>query len=488
MRSWCVPEESYLSHNVSSYAFNSNTETLDRAIGDLDTAKWLLFASAFIAIVISFIYIKFISYLGRCLVILSIIGTFVGGVFVGLWLIKDGSNNMDSDETKNTGRAEIALGVIVFVLLFCFFLALFWMRSVCFYPFLLIELAFSMLNEASRAVRDMPTTVLFPVLYSFVGIAYMAFWLSVALYIYSSKQRDTYNTPEDLVKYFGDTYIHVNFNKELKVTISCGVFDALVYHFICLVYMIQVIVYFGFMVLAGTFADWYFSIWDSTHTRKIRGHSTAELSHAPIIESLFRVIRFHIGSLAFGALLITPVRVVRWTLLYIQKKTQNAQNPLTKCLLGCADCFLKCFECIIDKINKEGFIFTTIYGTNFCYSSIIAIKLIWNNAMRAALVEGISHYMELFGRLAIASLTTGLCLAIFSEASYYRDNLSSVLLPGLVVFIVSYMIGSLFMLVYEVAVDTIFLCYLVDEETHPEGPKFAHAELTKMTSIRKHSV
>jgi len=322
---------------------------------------------------------------------------------------------------------------------------------------------------------------LFPVMYSFVGIGYMAFWLAVALYMYSSKQKEINTTPSNLVKYFGDTYTVLQFNQELK--------NAMVYHFMCLVYMIQVIVYFGFMVLAGTFADWYFSIWDEKHTRKVRGHSTAELSHAPILESLFRVLRFHMGSLAFGALLITPVRLTRWGLLYIQKKTQGAQNPLTKCLLGCADCFLKCLECILDKINKEGFIFTTIYGTNFCYSSIIAIKLVWNNAMRAVLVEGISHYMELFGRLTIASLTTGICLAVFSEASYYRDNLSSVLFPGLVVFIVSYTIGSLFMLVYEVAVDTIFLCYLVDEETHhPDPPKFAHDELTKMTTIRKNSI
>jgi len=194
------------------------------------------------------------------------------------------------------------------------------------------------------------------------------------------------------------------------------------------------------------------------------------------------------GSLAFGALVIVPVRIARWTLLYVQQKTQNAQNPVTKCLLGCADCCLKCLECIIDKINKEGFIFTTIYGTNFCYSSMIAIKLVWTNAMRAALVEGISHYMELFGRLTIAALTTGMCLAILSEDSYYSNHLSSVLLPGLAIFITSYMIGSLFMLVYEVAVDTIFLCFLVDEETNPEGPKFAHAKLKDMTSIRKNSV
>ncbi|ETO20795.1 hypothetical protein RFI_16422, partial [Reticulomyxa filosa] len=337
-----------------------------------------------------------------------------------------------------------------------------------------IELALNMLNEASRAVRDMPSTVLFPVLYSLVGIGYMAFWLAIALYIYSCKQKDTKTTPDDLVEYFGANYVETSFNVDMKVLS----FNALVYHFLCLMYMVQVIIYFGFMVLAGAFADWYFSIWDSTQTQKKKERMLT-------ITTTKRVLRFHLGSLAFGALLITPVRLLRWALLYVQHKTENAQNILAKCLLGCADCCLKCLECIIDKINKEGFIFTTIYGTNFCYSSIIAVKLVFSNAMRATFVEGISHYMELFGRLTISALTTGICMIAFSEATYYSHNLSSILLPGLAVFIVSYMIGSLFMLVYEVAVDTIFLCYLVDEQVHPGGPKFAHEELTNMTSLQK---
>ncbi|ETO10074.1 hypothetical protein RFI_27302, partial [Reticulomyxa filosa] len=130
LNGWCIPDESYVDDNATSYSFNSDTESLNRAIGDLDTAKWLIFGSAFIAIAIAFVYIKFISCLGRCLVILSIIGILVGGLFVGVWLIKDGANNASDPETENIGKAEIAFGVIVFVLWFCFFLALFWMRYV----------------------------------------------------------------------------------------------------------------------------------------------------------------------------------------------------------------------------------------------------------------------------------------------------------------------------------------------------------------------
>jgi len=191
-----------------------------------------------------------------------------------------------------------------------------------------------------------------------------------------------------------------------------------------------------------------------------------------------------VGSLAFGALLIVPVRLARWFLLYLQAKTKEVENPVSKCFFGMAQCCLKCCQCLLDTICKEGFVFTTIYGTNFCYSGLTALKLLWVNIGRAAMVQGISKYMEIFGRIGISALTTGLCLFVLYVNPYYKSHISSFIFPCVVIFILSYMIAALFMMVFEVAVDTIFLCFLVDEEVNGQ-PKFAHAELHSMVAIRK---
>ena len=90
--------------------------------------------------------------------------------------------------------------------------------------------------------------------------------------------------------------------------------------------------------------------------------------------------------------------------------------------------------------------------------------------------------MEIFGRLAIACLTTGICLLVMDKYPYYVDNLSSIVFPSIVIFILSYIIGSLFMMVFEVGVDTIFLCFLVDEKVHGQ-PKFASPKLLDMTAL-----
>eukprot|EP01083_Nonionella_stella_P305594 1066605_1 len=71
------------------------------------------------------------------------------------------------------------------------------------------------------------------------------------------------------------------------------------------------------MVLSGAIADWYFSDWNMEKNSKVRGYNTAELSYSPILESFFRVLRFHLGSLALGALIITIIRIIRACVTFI---------------------------------------------------------------------------------------------------------------------------------------------------------------------------
>merc|ERR1712154_190139 len=219
---------------------------------------------------------------------------------------------------------------------------------------------------------------------------------------------------------------------------------------------------------------------------KVRGYNVAELSYSPILESFFRVLRFHMGSLALGALIITIIRIIRTIVTYIEAKTKGTQNPVTKCLFCCIQCCLKCCQCIFDRISKEGFIFTTVYGTAYCYSSFQALKLLTHNIGRAMLVEGVSHYTELFGRMAIASLNTGFAVFIMNYLPYYQENVSSFLFPAVIIFVISWMIASFFMMVLQVAVDTIFLCFLIDETVH-DSPKFASPKLTQMATIAHES-
>ena len=333
-----------------------------------------------------------------------------------------------------------------------------------------------MLDQAGDAINDMKQVLVFPIFYSIPVLIYLCVWYGVALLIYSVKEGHTKSMPDWLTESNSSinsdnavNFIYYDWDDALRSTLAI--------HFICLAYSIEVMIYFCYMVLCGAFADWYFSDWDNVNQdRKVRGDRRSELGDWPIVSSFWRVLRFHIGSLAFGASVVTIVRILRGIFRYHTNIGAGRNNQLKAVLCCCLTSCTSCCECILDRVSKDGFIFTSIYGTNFCYSSSQAVKLLWNNVSRLVIVEGISKYMEFIGRVGIAFLVTGIALIGFISTEFYRDNLSSYAGPALFIFLISYLISSLFMEVLEVGVDTIFLCFLVDEAVnHP--PRFANDEL-----------
>merc|ERR1719334_2468802 len=102
------------------------------------------------------------------------------------------------------------------------------------------------------------------------------------------------------------------------------------------------------------------------------------------------------------------------------------------------------------------------------------------------MVEGVSKYTEWFGRMAVALICTGIAVVVMEYNGYYAANLSSFLFPAVVIFVVSYVVAALFMMVFEVSVETIFLCFLIDEEVHGEA-KFANHGLTQMAKFAEKS-
>eukprot|EP01084_Bolivina_argentea_P053196 97662_1 len=121
-----------------------------------------------------------------------------------------------------------------------------------------------------------------------------------------------------------------------------------------------------------------------------------------------------------------------------------------------------------NRMRKEGLIFTSLYGTSFCLSSYGASKLEKDNITRLADVEGFSNYNERFGRIGIASVNTSIVVIIMFILDYINGNISSFIMPSLIVWMVSYIIGSIFTMILEVTVSTLLFCVILNEEKWKE--------------------
>lgn len=116
----------------------------------------------------------------------------------------------------------------------------------------------------------------------------------------------------------------------------------------------------------------------------------------------------------------------------------------------------------MDKVSKNAFIFCSIYGDAFCPSAAASFGLVWRNLARVAAVSTVGSFIIVLGKLVVSFLTAGIAAFVMVKTSYGVD-LSSPLLPGVVILLLAYIISSLFMIIYETAIDTIFLCFLIDE-------------------------
>ena len=123
------------------------------------------------------------------------------------------------------------------------------------------------------------------------------------------------------------------------------------------------------MVLAGVFSQWY---WTPSVDGKKRNLPSCALG-----TSLWNTTVFHLGTVAFGSLIIAIIRMIRTILEYIEKKLKKFNNDLTKykvgkpgkcstklfisrCLLCFCKCCLWCLEKFMRFINRNAYIMCAV--------------------------------------------------------------------------------------------------------------------------------
>lgn len=116
------------------------------------------------------------------------------------------------------------------------------------------------------------------------------------------------------------------------------------------------------LTVAGAVAEWY---WTQDKSKK--------LGRLPVTQSAWRAIRYHLGSVIIGALLITIVELIRLFLYQLQKQIASSKNPYLKYLVACAQCCMKCVEVILKWVNRHA------YGTLFSLTNLSHLSSIYCN-------------------------------------------------------------------------------------------------------------
>ena len=344
--------------------------------------------------------------------------------------------------TKFAAYGFYALGVTVLVVSCCL------VRQ--------IQLAIGCVKAAGKAINNMVLILLVPILQTIGLIVFWAVWSYYAVHLASLGEITTRDLPVGV----DGTEIAVRqfeFNDELVV--RCGWFMLF-----CLFWTAGFIVAVGDMVVAMAVSKWYFTPNKST------------VSSLTVVSSMTTTVIFHLGTCAYGSLIISIIKLIRTVIAKIQKKVAEMTNQsIANCLLCCCQCFFCYLESCMKFINKNAYIQCAIFGTPFCQSGRKAFFLILRNAFRIAAVSYVSAAVLAIGKLFISSVTTVVAYFVMME-QIEDDRLNHVAGPLVIVFFISYVLADMFMDVFEVGIAAILHCFVADEEMFSGNARYADGE------------
>ncbi|XP_055621854.1 choline transporter-like 2 isoform X2 [Toxorhynchites rutilus septentrionalis] len=226
---------------------------------------------------------------------------------------------------------------------------------------------------------------------------------------------------------------------------------------------------FGDMVLAFTFATWYWTF----HKRNLR--------FFVLTTGFMRTVRYHLGTLAVGALIIAICKIIRAMLEYIDHKLRKFDNGVVRAVLCVCKCCFWCLENFLKFLNTNAYIMCAIHGKNFCSSAKDAFSLLARNVLRVIALDKVTGFLFFLSKLLLACGMAAVTYVFFDSG--ITPSLHFPLVPAILVFIGTYVIASVFFSVYSVAVDTLFLCFLEDCERNDgsaEKPYFMSKNLMKI--------
>ncbi|PNF24373.1 Choline transporter-like protein 1 [Cryptotermes secundus] len=354
------------------------------------------------------------------LVLIGVTLACIGGT-VYLWILWKSKKDGLKDKEVNTDVAShLAYAIAATIVTVIVLLVILVMRK-------RIKLVIQLFKEAGRAINSMPLLLLEPLL-TFVALGVVvAVWLVFSLVIESSG----FFTPSN----------PASFEKNLTMKVTCW------YNLLGLFWFVQFCMGCQHMIIAGAVAKWFF-----TRNKSNLGF--------PILRSFSNLVRYHLGTVAMGSLIIALVQLIRSILAAIQYQLKGQENAVSRCLFRTCQCCLYCFEKILKYLSRNAYIETALFGYSFCQAGQRAFKHLSSNALRVAAINSVGDFVLFLGKALVVIATVLIGIKMFDDKPGIRHVWVPLVLTGLF----AYLVAHCFITVYEMAIDTIFICFCEDCE------------------------
>ncbi|CAN0463340.1 unnamed protein product [Rangifer tarandus platyrhynchus] len=433
--------------NISCYAkfaealitFVSDNSVLHRLISGVMTSKEIILGLCLLSLVLSMILMVIIRYISRVLVwiltFLLILGS-LGGTGVLWWLYA--KQRKSPKETVISGQPQIAEANLRALLIYAISATVF--TVILFLVMLVmrkrVALTIALFHVAGKVFIHLPLLVFQPFWTFFALVLFWVYWIMTLLFL---------GTAGGAVP---------NERGLAEFRISGPLQYMWWYHVVGLIWITEFILACQQMTVAGAVVTYYF-------TRDKRN-----LPFTPILASVNRLIRYHLGTVAKGSFIITLVKIPRMILMYIHSQLKGKENACARCVLKSCICCLWCLEKCLNYLNQNAYTATAINSTNFCTSAKDAFVILVENALRVAAINTVGDFMLFLGKVLIVC-STGLAGVMLLN---YQQDYTVWVLPLIIVCLFAFLVAHCFLSIYEMVVDVLFLCFAVDTKYNDGSP------------------
>nr|XP_049698463.1 choline transporter-like 2 isoform X3 [Helicoverpa armigera] len=481
-------------------------------VQDLVQSRWYLLGALIVVVFICFLYILLLRWVVGPVVWTSIVG-LIGLMGFCVYLCYKNyayykENPGTLHQTTNLkGYAEsifskpstwLVILIAVAVLLLILVLVVIFLRG-------RITIAIALIREGSKAVSAIKSTIFFPIFPWILQCFVIAYGVLVLMYLLSigesafkivNFKNDTCTCDNGIYNADNIPCDPVQFMTSCRDQNTGGACSLATCHFTGLdspnsVVYLHLANLLGFfwtmffisgvsdMMLASTFSTWYWTF------------QKRDLPFFTLTSGIFRTLRYHMGTVALGALIIAIVRVIRVILEYIDQKIKKFDNAFTRCIMCCCKCFCWCLENFLKFINKNAYIMCAVHGEGFCKSARDAFSLLMRNIIRVVVLDKVTDFLFFLSKLLI-SVGVGVGVYYLLDWKFFTEvtqgqPLHYNYIPAIILSVATYLICTIFFNVYAMAVDTLFLCFLEDCERNdgsPEKPYFMSKNLMKILGKR----
>eukprot|EP00040_Diaphanoeca_grandis_P020047 m.106366 g.106366 ORF g.106366 m.106366 type:complete len:657 (-) comp27715_c0_seq3:398-2368(-) len=323
-----------------------------------------------------------------------------------------------------------------------------------------IEIAIRIFREASRVAGKIPTMFVAALVAWVFVLAWLSAWAYIMAYLITSEEIIAQGNITA-----GTGYGHVKYiSRENHENFLWFLIFALFWNF-------EFVLSCEELTLGGCVVSYYIT----------SGHPPKTV----MLKSIYRVLRYHLGTAAFGALIIAIIQTARVVLKRIEGKLKGAGGAVKFCLC-CAQCCLGWLKWCMKFVGRMAYVETMLYGLDFCNGAFEAAKVLLANVLTVA-AQSFVGVLVTFSIKALVSALIGFI------AFRWIENDDSIELKGVVVALIcisAWLIAGAFANVLDMTVDALLLLYCEDA-AREGGQQYAPdglAGLIKTTSIKNNKV